>query len=294
MDKLRKGYQFFIQSWKMAFADRDLLKPTIYAMIVGFVVSIIGLVPTIAVGFLLGDSTVGQVVTFVLGALLIFSQYTVSYVFSAMTIYLIYGYLSEGDGRMDKAWAVAKRDFFDILKLSAASTVVKLIENGIRGKDGGSGRRAAANFLNTIWTEATYLILPAMVIEDIGLRDGLKRATQIVKDNLLLVGVSTVGVGFVTGILGFILGGIGIALGFGVGFGLVTVLGGSPIGFIAGISLGGSIAIVFILLAVMISRYTATAYHTSLYLWARDVEKAQEAGQAGTTVAAPAPLASVL
>ena len=35
------------------------------------------------------------------------------------------------------------------------------------------------------------------------------------------------------------------------------------------------------------------AYHTCLYLWARDVEKAQVAGQP-MQVAAPAPLAAVL
>jgi len=45
--------------------------------------------------------------------------------------------------------------------------------------------------------------------------------------------------------------------------------------------------------ASIISSYTATAYHTCLYLWARDAEKARAAGQA-VAVAAPAPLAAVL
>jgi hypothetical protein len=36
-----------------------------------------------------------------------------------------------------------------------------------------------------------------------------------------------------------------------------------------------------------------TAYHTCLYLWARDVERAQQSG-AADEVRAPAPLASVL
>ena len=113
-------------------------------------------------------------------------------------------------------------------------------------------------------------------------------------DNLLLVGVSTVGVGFVTGLIGFLLGATGIALGFGVGFGLVTLTSGSTIGIILGVGTGGAIALTLILLAVLIGSYTATAYHTCLYLWARDVENARESGLDASNLSAPAPLANVL
>jgi hypothetical protein len=294
MDSIRRGFSFFKQAWQMAFKDRDLLKPTIYAMVVGFIVSILGMIPTIGAYLLFGETQIGQILVYVLGAILIFVQYTITYIFSAMTIHLIYGYLSEGDGRMDKAWQIVRRDLLDIVSLSAASTGVKLVENLVRGKNRRGGRRVLANLINTIWTEATYLVLPAMVIEDIGLRDGLKRATQIIKDNLLLVGVSTVGIGFTTGLIGFLLGATGIALGFGIGFGLITLMNGATIGIILGIGLGGSIALSLILLAVLISSYTATAYHTCLYLWARDVENAREAGQDAGSLAAPAPLANVL
>ncbi|GAB4579053.1 MAG: hypothetical protein Fur0022_17910 [Anaerolineales bacterium] len=121
----------------MAFADRDLLKPTIYAIFVGMVVSVMGLIPIIGTAVLFGDSKIGEYLLYIEGAVLIFVQYVVTYVFSGMTIYLIYGYLSEGDGRMDKAWAVVRRDFLDILSLAAASTLVNLVQNALRGKRGG-------------------------------------------------------------------------------------------------------------------------------------------------------------
>jgi len=70
--------------------------------------------------------------------------------------------------------------------------------------------------------------------------------------NLLLVGVSTVGVGFVTGLIGFLLGTTGVVLGFGVGFGLISLLGPGTFGLIAGITTGGAIAFGLILLAVLI------------------------------------------
>jgi hypothetical protein len=294
MDSLRRGFGFLKQSWQMAMADRDLIKPSIYALVVGFIVTIIGSIPVILAFVLFGDRGFGQVIGYILGAILIFVQYTVTYIFSAMTIYLIYGYLAEGDGRMDKAWGIVRRDFLDILSLAGASTVVNLLKSLVQGRGRNQGRNFLAGLINTVWTEATYLVLPAMVVEDIGLGDGLKRATHIVRNNLLLVGVSTVGVKTVTGLIGFLLGATGVALGLGISLGLISLTSGATLGLITGISLGVLVAAMFIMVAVIISSYTATAYHTCLYLWARDVEQAGQGSQYAGTVAAPAPLAAVL
>ncbi|MFZ5808867.1 MAG: hypothetical protein ACOY16_06270 [Chloroflexota bacterium] len=294
MDSFRRGFEFLKQSWQMAFKDRDLIKPSIYALFAGIGVTIIFSIPMVASFALFGDSGIGRSVGYFFGALLIFAQYAVSYLFSAMTIYLIFGFLAEGDGRMDRAWEMVKRDWLDILSLAGASTLVNLVRSFVRGKGKSGARNALASLIDTVWTEATYLVLPAMVIDDLNLKDGLRRATQIVKDHLLLVGVSTIGVRAVTGLIGFFIGGTGIALGVGVSLGLIGVSGQATWGFISGISLGILIAAVFILVSVVITSYTATAYHTCLYLWARDVERARNAGDEATRVQAPAPLAAVL
>jgi hypothetical protein len=132
-----------------------------------------------------------------------------------------------------------------------------------------------------------------MVIEDINLKDALKRAGNIIKNNLLLVGISTVGVKTVNGLIGFLLGALGIGLGFGVGFGIITITNTSTFGLVSGIGLGVIIASIFIMVATVVTSYTATAYHTCLYLWARDVEKARASGSSAQ-VLAPGPLAAVL
>ena len=144
-----------------------------------------------------------------------------------------------------------------------------------------------------LWTEAAFLILPAMVIEDMNLTNAAKRVAQIIKDNLLLVGVSTVGVRAVTGLIGFVLGIGGAVLGFGVGYGMIAILGTGALGLIFGIGLGVLIFLTFTMVASVVTTYTSTAYHTCLYLWARNVEVAQAADQP-IRVAAPAPLAAVL
>jgi Family of unknown function (DUF6159) len=295
MQSFSRGWSFLKEAWSMAIKDKDLIKPSIMALFAGFIVSVIFIPLMIGAGFLIGgdSSLFGRIILFVLGAVMIFIQYSVGYIFSAMTIYLIYGYLAEGDGVMSKAWAIVKRDWLNILSLAAASTGVNLIKNQIRGKGRSVGRNLFSGLIDTVWTEAAFLILPAMVIEDINLKDALKRAGSIIKNNLLLVGISTVGVKTVNGLIGFLLGALGIGLGFGVGFGIISVTNTSTFGLVSGISLGVIIAGVFIMIATVVSSYTSTAYHTCLYLWARDVEKAQASGSTAP-VLAPGPLAAVL
>jgi len=295
MQSFSRGWSFLKQAWQMAARDKDLIKPSLMALFAGFIVSLVFIPFMVGAGFLTGgeNSLTGQIILFVLGALMIFIQYTVGYIFSAMTIYLIYGYLAEGDGVMSKAWAVVKRDFFDLMSLAAASTAVNLVKNQIKGKGRSGGRNFLAGLIDTVWTEASFLILPAMVIEDLNLKDALKRAGVVIKNNLLLVGISTVGVKAVNGLIGFLLGALGIGLGFGVGFGIITITNTSTFGLVSGIGLGVIIASIFIMVATVVTSYTNTAYHTCLYLWARDVEKAQASGSTAQ-VLAPGPLAAVL
>jgi hypothetical protein len=298
MSSFARGWSFLKEAWQMAFKDRDLIKPSIYSLFAGLIVSVIFLIPIIGAMLIFGsENTVGQVVMGVFGVVLVFVQYTVGYIFSAMTIYLVYGYLAEGDGVMSKAWAIVGKEWWHILSLAAASTAVNVIKNAVRGKGRSTGRNMLAGLLDTVWTEASFLILPAMVIENMNLKNALVRVGYIVKNNLLLVGISTVGVKAVNGLIGFLLGGLGILLGFGAGFGIVSLTNATTlatVGLVGGIGIGVILAAIFIMVATVITSYTNTAYHTCLYLWARDVEKAQASDGMQVAVPAPAPLAAVL
>jgi hypothetical protein len=215
-----------------------------------------------------------------------------------MTAYLVFGFLSEGDGRMDKAWDIVRRDFFDLLTLAAASTVVNMLKRAAN-RNRGRGNlapgliRGAANLFEVLWTEASYLILPAMVIDDLSLKDGMQRVLKITKENLLLIGISTVGVRWVTGLIGFVLGFGGFVIAFAVGSGIAYISGGFNALSIIGIVIGAFIFFTFVMIASVVNSYTSISYHTCLYIWARDVEKAQVAGQP-VQIPAPVPLAAVL
>ncbi|MCC7119113.1 MAG: hypothetical protein IT310_11350 [Anaerolineales bacterium] len=298
MQSLSRGWSFLKQAWSMAFKDKDLLKPSVYALVVGMIVSIIGIIPIILVAVTIGDNRIGQFVMGALGVVLMFVQFVITYVFSAMTIYLIYGYLTKGDGRMSEAWAIVRRDFFDILTLAAVSTVVGMLKNAAQNNRKNnilSGiLRSVMRAVEALWTEAALLVLPAMVIDDLNFKDSLARIVKITKENFLLVGVSFVGVRWITGLIGFIVGALGLVLAVAVGGGIAYAGSASTALVIVGVALGALIFFTIIMLVSLFTSYTTTAYHTCLYIWARDVEKAHVEGRVEAQVAAPAPLAAAL
>jgi hypothetical protein len=261
----------------MATKDPDLLKPSIYALIVGGIATVIMAFPIGAVTIWMGGQDLGKILLFVLGALTLFVQYAISYIFAGMTVRLVHDYLTQGDGRMDQAWATVRRDLFDILTL-AGNPIGEML----------------AGALNALWTVATYFVLPAMIIEDLDLGKALKRATQIIKDNLLLVAVTEIGVGTVVGLIGFLLFLLAVALGGGLFYLIGALAQWSTAGIVIGIVAGVLLAGVIIIVVTVLSSYVTTAYHTCLFLWARQVEQARARGVADASVAAPAPLAGLV
>lgn len=297
MESFSRGWNFLKQAWGMAFKDKDLLKPSIYALVVGGIVSMIGIIPIVGAALLFSDTQFGNIALAVLGAILMFVQFVITYIFSGMTIRLIYDYLTKGDGDMSEAWAVVRRDFFDILTLAAVSTVVGMLRQAAqnnRNSVGGSIARAATGLLEVLWTQAAVLILPAMVIDDLNLKEGAIRVGKIVKENLLLIGIGAIGVRFVTGLISFVLGAMALVLAFAIGGGLAFASGGNTTISIIGIVIGAIVFFTFVMLISVFSSYTNTAYHACLYIWARDVEKATAEGRVPSQVQAPAPLAAVL
>ncbi|MCL4561561.1 MAG: hypothetical protein M1281_13230 [Chloroflexi bacterium] len=293
MESLKRGFTFFKQAWQMARADPDLIKPSIYALITVVLVTIVGAGLIILPATLLSDHPAGPLLAGFFGILLIFSQLAVGYIFSAMTVHLVFSYLGEGDGCMDRAWAIVRRDWLDLLSLAAVSTVVSLIKRLLQGKRSSGVRSQIGGIVGALWNEATYLILPAMVIENLGLKDGLLRTAQIVRDNLLLMGVSMIGVRLVNGLIGLVLGAAGIALGIGAGMGIAAITQGAPLGTVAALAAGILVAGLLIAVAIVLASYNATAYHTCLYLWAREVERSRQPDHPGAAEP-PAPLAAAM
>ncbi len=294
MENLRRGYLFLIQTWRMIRADPVLFKPSLYILAAGMVVTLAGLPFIILAGMNLGERAFGQVITGFLGILLVFGQLGVGCVFSAMSIYLVHGYLAGEDTSLARAWQIVRRGWADFLSLAIAPTLAGLFKlspqpdrsAAVAGLPGLTG--------DMVWTGASYLGLPAMVIDEFSLKDSVLRVAQIRRDHLQLMDVNHVGVRLVNGLISFFLAASGILCGLGLGMGIASLARGAPLVTAASIALGILIASFFILTAIAVSACTSAAYYTCLYLWVREVEQARQLGHSSESVLAPAPLAAAL
>lgn len=282
---LSRGFEFLKQSITMARADHDLIKPSLMLVGASIVLTLIAIVPMVAVA-LLTTGDVQSALLGIMGALLIFAQYVLTYFFSGLTVALIYGYITQGDGRMPEAAAAVRRNIGGILTLAVISTIVKLIENSARNRKSILGS-IFASILEAVWTTASFFILPAMILENLSLVPAVKRSAQMIKNNLLLVGVSYVGVSAVTGLIGFVAFLAALFLGGIVGYAI------AQLSVVVGIVLAVLIVGTAMALLSAATSYITTAYYTCLYMWARNVEQTGGAA-AGQQVPAPAPLAAVL
>lgn len=265
----------------MAKQDRTLLKPSVYSIVAGITYWMI------FVGVAIGadidfDSTGGQIT----GVLATFGSFVIFYFFMGMTVHLVDVHLKGGTPTLREAYADAKQNFVAILFLALISTIVEIISKAVRqsardSESAGIGifLSIIASVIESVWSMMAFLLLPAIIIEDVSLGQALTRVRSISKGNFMQIGVGDVGVRMVTSLIGFV---VLLVLFAVVHFSFNTI--GGTAGTVMGIGVGGTILCLYL----AFSSYLRMAYYTCLYLWAADkVDK-------GPQAPAPLPLARVL
>ncbi|NJD54699.1 MAG: hypothetical protein FIB07_17805 [Candidatus Methanoperedens sp.] len=272
-----KGFSFIKESFSLIGKDADVIKPAFYSIFVGAFFTIFSIIIML---FLESGLKLGNIF-YLFAFLVLLGNYFISYFFTGMTAFLVYDYFKDGDATMSEAWAATEKNKFTILYLAIISAIVNIILGVLRGKAQRSGAIGGISnmimgFIEKAWTVGTYFMIPAIVIEDRELGSAIERTTQIIKRNLLPIGVGEIAVGLVTGILSF----IGIIIAIFIGFSLLTIVG--PI-------IALLLAAILIVIVIALSMYVTTAYHTCLFLWARNLEVAP-----GSSIKPPAPIANAL
>lgn len=268
-----KGWSFVRAAFAMARENKKLLAPSLYQVLVTIAYFIAWVAALVALDPHWTDgewTAVGAVATF--GSFLIF------YFFCGITVNMIDVHLKGGTPSVGEGARDARKNFFAIVVLASVSTIVDLIVSSMR-RDRNLLGKIIANIVDAVWTTVTFLLLPAIIIEDAGFGDAMRRVRALHKGNLLLIGVGEVGVRFVTGLIGF----LWFLLTAGVLYLDFTALHGTA-ALVVAFVVGGGLLAIFAAFAT----YLRMAYYTCLYLWAVDVEKQ------GASAPAPLPLAIAL
>ena len=280
IDSMSRAFTFLKESVVMAVEDKDLMLPAIFSTLGSGVLLAIIMLILWSTGVLetLAKSDRDPWWWLAVAAPITLVSLAIGYFFTGMTIHLVDAHLRGRDAHLSEAFADARKNFLALVGLAVVSTIVALITGMLRGRRGRGLGDYAADAIDRVWVVATYLILPAIILEDLSLRAAANRARDLHQRNLLGIAVGEVGVVVLTRIISF----VGVICAGLIVFAMFSAAG--PAGLILGIVIGGAL----LSLVIAFATYVRAAYYTCLFLWAVATEKQ------GERVAAPAPLAATL
>ncbi len=216
---------------------------------------------------LFSDGPVG----FVIMALGVTALYFIDYFCAGLAVSLIYDQVTTQNAKFGPAMSRTLKASPGILVFASVSAALDLLSSYAQERDDIIGT-ILLQILRVIWTTATYVVMPAMVIEGMGFFAAFKRSKDLMKHDPTQVGVGIIGLGFLTYLLSLVT--------IGGGYFLANMLSGiSPI-------LAGLVFFTMINVYWTVSGYMKSTYYTCFYLWARECERNQVADPR----LAPAPL----
>ena len=184
MDRYLRVFKFTFQVWSMARQNGTLLKPMIYNLVVA--------VPCMAVlSFLLGMTESENVAYFLL-AVGITLLYFIDYFCAGRTASLIYEQVTHGNASFENAkkrtWAARG----GILTFAAISALLDILSSYAQERSDWLGR-LLTSILYSIWTTATFVVMPSMVIESVSFTAAFSRSKAMMKQDPTSVGTGVPG-----------------------------------------------------------------------------------------------------
>lgn len=234
------------------------------------IASFVNIIFAIAYAFLGQDSFLG-IIFLPLGLI---ALYFIDYFAAGMTVSLIHDQVTEGKVDMGAAFKRTLKASPGILIFATVSGMLDWIASYARDRGGIIGG-IILGILRMVWTTATYVVMPALVIEGMGFFAAFKRSKELMKNDPTQVGIGVIGLELITMLLGF--------LAVGGAFALFNILSSVPL---------LAILVFYTMVNIFwsLSSYLRSTYYTCFYLWARECERQ---GHAAPELA-PKPLAEVV
>jgi len=244
-------------SWAVLKKDRELLWFPVMSFLASLVVIAVIAVPIIAMvnttSTAAGDQTSVNPAAAVLGLIAVLALSVVSVFFNGALVAGAYERLSGGDPTVKSSIDKAFSRISGLVPWALLTATVGLILQALRERAGWLGR-IVVGMIGMAWEVATFLVIPAVIIDELGAIDGLKRSGSLLKQTWGENIAAQVGFGLL-GMLLIIPAVILIALGGASGIGLFLV-----VAIIA--------AVAWVALVMVVLTALNAVFQTALYLYA--------------------------
>lgn len=250
MGRIRNSIELAKESWRVLQSDKELVVLPVISGIASMIVAATFVVPIAVAGNLEQPGTGTYLVLFLMYVTLAY----VTIFFNAALVSAAHERLTGGDPTLGSALAGAASRAGKILPWAIVSATVSVILRAIEERAGVIGR-LVASFAGMAWAVVTFLVLPIIVIEGIGVGDAVKKSGRLFKqtwgENLAAQ------VGF--GLLGFaaVLPAIAVIV-------LGAFVGGGTL--VAGLVVG----VLWMILVAVVIAALSVIFQTALYHFAAD------------------------
>ena len=204
--RIENSWNLVKASWAVLRADKELIVFPIVSMIAATLVTLTFFVPMMFVFFASDSPNRGALADpafFVFLLIFYIVQYTVVFFCNTALVGAAMIRLNGGDPTVGDGFRIARERVGKIVAYAVIASTVGMVlrwlsERGLLG-------RIVAGFFGLAWNIATYLVVPVLVVEDIGPVDAIKRSTALLRKTWGEQIVGNVGIGAVFGLLIFAL-----------------------------------------------------------------------------------------
>lgn len=203
MDRLRRSWALAGSSWAVLREDKELLLLPVISAVAALVCVGPFLASALVLGFEGSSAAEPSFTPGVVGWVLAFLGYLVgAYVtifFQAALVHAANERLAGGDPTLGSALAGAAERAGHILPWALLSATVSIVLRSIQERSGIVGR-IVVGLAGLAWTLVTFLVLPIIVIEGVGVRDALRRSGTAFRATWGENVAGHAGIGLVTGL----------------------------------------------------------------------------------------------
>lgn len=255
-DKIRNSWNLIKASARVLSADKELIIFPLLSSIALLIVTASFAIPMFAAGFfdqLLGGES--DIFHYIVLFFFYVVQYTVIIFANSALIGAALIRLRGGDPTVGDGFRIAFGHFGKILGYALIAATVGLVLKWIADKSKNLGR-FVVSLIGLAWNLATYLVVPVLVVEEVGPLESVKRSAAYLKKTWGEQIVGNFSVGLIFGLLSF------LVLLVGVPLFIWAATAESLVGMVA---VGVVVALVLVLLSLVSntleSIYVAAVYH---------------------------------
>ncbi len=240
-ERIQRSWELVKASWEVLRADKELMIFPLISAVASIIVFATFLVPSILAGLFDEASESGvPIAGYIVAFLFYVVMYTVTIFFNSAVVGAATIRLQGGDPTVRDGLSIAFSKFGVIVQYAVIAATVGMVLRALRERGGIMG--AIASFIGGIaWNLATFLVVPVLVMEEVGPIEAIKRSASLLKKTWGEQVVGNLSIGLIFGLLTFVVilaGIIGAAIAISIDvIALAVVIGIITVLLVLGLSL---------------------------------------------------------